>query len=86
MFEVHIERRAVKECERIDKHLQKTLLNKMLGLLAENPWPNGFNPKKLKGNHGFRLRIGDYRVLYTVNDKHVLIFAIRHRKDAYDDI
>ena len=37
----------------------------------------------LKGH--FRLRIGDYRVVYRINDAVVTIVAIRHRRDIYDE-
>ena len=32
-----------------------------------------------------RLRVGDYRVVYQINEKVVTIIAIKHRKDAYED-
>ena len=51
--------------------------------LEDDPRPVGV--KKLSGHEGYRIRIGDYRVLYEIEDtvKKVLVFAIRHRKDAY---
>ena len=48
--------------------------------------PRGPNCQKLtaRGNE-YRMRCGDYRILYTIVDKLVMIFviAVRHRKDAY---
>ena len=54
-----------------------------LETLAENPRPSGC--KKLKGRQGYRIRIGDYWVLYEVEDDKllVLVFAIGHRRDIY---
>jgi mRNA interferase RelE/StbE len=54
----------------------------LLGL-AEQPLPPGV--KKLKGSDGYRIRIGDYRVLYTIDTekKEVSVFAIGHRKEVY---
>jgi len=51
--------------------------------LRANPLPSGI--KKLKNMDGYRLRVGAYRVLYTVNEKEKLleIYAIGHRKDVY---
>jgi mRNA interferase RelE/StbE len=52
--------------------------------LSENPFPKG--SKKLKGSESsYRIRIGDYRVLYEVDasERLVSVFHIRHRKDAY---
>ena len=51
--------------------------------LSSNPRPHGC--LKLTGEEGFRVRIGDYRVLYRINDetKEIFIYRIKHRKDAY---
>ena len=51
--------------------------------LAENPRPAGV--KKLSGRDGWRVRVGDYRILYTINDQEniVSVFAIAHRRDVY---
>jgi len=52
--------------------------------LAENPFP--VQSKKLKGSESsYRLRIGDYRVIYRVDhvNKAIVIYHIRHRKDVY---
>ncbi|MEW6676171.1 MAG: type II toxin-antitoxin system RelE/ParE family toxin [Nitrospirota bacterium] len=52
--------------------------------LAENPFP--IQSRKMKGSESsYRLRVGDYRVIYQVNteNKVVTIYHVRHRKDAY---
>jgi len=51
--------------------------------LADNPRPAGY--KKLSGRPGHRIRIGDYRVLYTIEDKLLIVFIIDigNRKDIY---
>ncbi|MEW5797725.1 MAG: type II toxin-antitoxin system RelE/ParE family toxin [Bacteroidota bacterium] len=44
------------------------------------------NAKKLQGlPNMWRVRAGDYRILYNINDKlkHIVIYRILHRKDAY---
>jgi len=55
-------------------------------VLAENPRPAGC--KKLKGTHEdlWRIRIGNYRVIYTINDtiQIIDIQKIGHRKDIYE--
>ncbi|MDQ6471489.1 type II toxin-antitoxin system RelE/ParE family toxin [Flavobacterium sp. LHD-80] len=52
--------------------------------LAENPRPKGY--KKLKGRPGYRIRVGDYRVIYEIFDDVLLIDVIDlgHRKDIYE--
>lgn len=42
--------------------------------LAENPRPSGC--KKLTGTDGYRIRVGDYRVIYTIDDKIVLVTVL----------
>ncbi|MGD1102627.1 MAG: type II toxin-antitoxin system RelE/ParE family toxin [Terriglobia bacterium] len=51
--------------------------------LAENPRPPGC--LKLTGRDGWRLRVGDFRVVYEIDDKQrkVTVFHIGHRRDVY---
>lgn len=52
--------------------------------LAENPRPDGVI--KLKGvNNEYRIRAGDYRVRYEINDQRLIILLLqfKHRKDVY---
>lgn len=83
MYTVHIEKHAVKELEKIVPEEQEHILQKISLILTTNPFPVGKNPKRLKGEYAFRLRIGDYRVIYTIESDKVLIYAIRNRKDVY---
>lgn len=57
---------------------------KQLYDLAENPRPQGC--KKLKGRLGYRVRVGDYRIIYEIFDTILVIEVIDlgHRKDIYD--
>ena len=55
-----------------------------IAALAQNPFPHG--NKKLKGaEHAFRIRIGDYRVVYDVLEDAIVVLVLRigHRKDVY---
>jgi mRNA interferase RelE/StbE len=57
---------------------------RIIELLAENPRREGV--EKIKGSDNlYRIRVGDYRVIFEIDDKEkiVLIVYIRHRKDAY---
>lgn len=52
--------------------------------IADEPRPNGV--KKLKGyDDTYRIRFGDYRIIYKVRDKEliILLLSVSHRKDAY---
>jgi mRNA interferase RelE/StbE len=59
-------------------------MNPHLVDLSKEPRPPGC--KKLKGNSGFwRVRVGDYRIVYQIDDGQliILVIAIGHRKDIY---
>lgn len=51
--------------------------------LADNPRPPGC--RKLQGRPGYRIRVGDYRIVYDIHDRVVTveIIDIGHRKDIY---
>jgi mRNA interferase RelE/StbE len=73
--------------ERDLRALTPTILERVdarIRALAENPRPHGF--ERLRGPQGgFRLRVGDYRILYDVDDAQqmVMIARVRHRRDVY---
>lgn len=64
-------------------HLIASKIEKGLLELEENPRPAGC--KKLKGRSGYRIRVGDYRVIYEIEDKvlRVIVIDIGNRKDIY---
>lgn len=58
---------------------------KAIGTLASNPRPSGC--KKLVGSKNtYRIRIGDYRVLYFIEDtiRIVEVSGVKHRREAYE--
>ncbi len=81
-FEVRIKKRAQKELDAMPSKLQARVRG-AIDLLAVNPFP----PKaiKLQGREGYRIKTGDYRILYNVNDQQLLIVVVRvgHRKEIY---
>ena len=83
MYRITFRRSAQKELAEITKPYNQNIVT-AIDKLAENPRPDGV--KKLKGeDNAYRIRVGDYRVIYTIEDviKIVEIQRIRHRKDAY---
>ena len=81
-YEVRIVRAAEKEMDRLPATLHHRLSQRILSL-EENPRPRG--ARKLSGREEYRLRIGAYRILYTIDDKDqvVTIFAVGHRRKVY---
>jgi mRNA interferase RelE/StbE len=82
-YAVEFRRSAEKDLRRLDPLVQRRVL-RAAGNLATNPRPDGC--RKLQGSeNAFRIRVGDYRIVYTVDDA-VLIVAverIRHRREVY---
>jgi mRNA interferase RelE/StbE len=76
---------AVKEMELLPKKIAQSITSAIF-FLADNPRPRGC--KKLSGsvNNFWRIRIGDYRVIYTIDDeiKIIDIQKVGHRRDIYE--
>lgn len=74
---------AKKELKRLDQSVIPRIVD-AVGHLVENPYPEGC--RMLKGSKDtFRIRVGDYRVVYEVIGTRlvVLIIRLRHRRDVY---
>jgi mRNA interferase RelE/StbE len=83
VHEVRIGRSAAKELEALPGKVVQRIATK-IDALAQQPRPSGC--RKLKGADDlWRIRVGDYRIIYAVNDIQsvVEVRMIRHRGDAY---
>jgi mRNA interferase RelE/StbE len=82
-YQILFARAAAKELEALPTKLAIRILESIEGLEVD-PRPPGC--KKLEGSEDlWRIRKGDYRVLYSIDDERriVDIIAVRHRRDAY---
>ncbi len=81
-YTVYLSSTAAKALKKIPQKDQMRIAG-VIELLAENPLP----PKaaKLSGREGYRVRSGNYRVIYTFerNQLEVLVIKIGHRRDIY---
>ena len=83
MYKVEIVKSAIKELAKIPTK-EAIKLTEKINELKENPRPKGCI--KLSGTKDeYRIRIGNYRVLYTIEDDVLLVqvFKVGHRKDVY---
>jgi mRNA interferase RelE/StbE len=74
---------AGKELKRLDRSAVPRIVE-AVGRLAKNPFPQGC--RKLKGSgETYRIRVGDYRIVYKVVQDCLIveIVRVRHRKDVY---
>jgi mRNA interferase RelE/StbE len=83
-YSVVIKSSAEKELDALEDAVFRRIDHKILAL-AENPRPAGC--KKLKGyKDQWRIRIGDWRVVYLIDDlaKRVSVTRVAHRREVYD--
>jgi len=74
---------AARSFHKLSREVQ-TRLSPSIESLKENPRPPG--SEKLKGaNDAYRIRVGDYRILYEVKDKELIVYIIEagHRREVY---
>jgi mRNA interferase RelE/StbE len=81
-YTIYFKASAEKDLDKLDKIIGDRVEAK-IDLLESNPYPTGF--KKLKGESSIRIRVGDYRIIYEVDEqsKSVIIFKIGHRREVY---
>ena len=81
-YTVAIVPKAEKEFLALPSAARNRIREKILAL-EDNPKP--FGSKKLRQTDYYRLRTGDYRIVYSVNDekKVVKVLSIAHRKEVY---
>ncbi len=81
-YKIEVKKSAEKELRKIPKKELIKIIDQ-IGSLADNPHPPG--SKKLTNQEKYRIRIGNYRVLYNVEDEILTIFIIKvgHRKEIY---
>lgn len=82
MYQIMFRSSAVKELRKLTADHRKSVSN-AIDSLAREPRPKGV--KKMAGTHAWRIRIGDYRVVYSIEDEHLIIEVIRigHRREVY---
>ena len=81
-YDLLILRRAQKQIANLEK-TDFERVREAISLLADNPRP--INCKKLVGRDGWRIRVGNHRVIYEINDarREVIILDVGHRRDVY---
>jgi mRNA interferase RelE/StbE len=82
MYAVEMLRSAQKQLTRLPAEHQERILVAMEAL-ADEPRPQGCS--KLTGRDAWRIRVGDYRIIYEIFDDRrvVIVVVVGHRKDAY---
>ena len=84
-FEIFYDKQPEKFLEKLDNHIAERIIDKIESALVDNPVPH--NAITIEGGHGiFRIRIGDFRVLYRINyeTNKIIVVKIDKRSRVYD--
>ena len=84
MWSVDYSAEALRTLVRMDRAVAKRLRAKILAL-ARNPLAPNNNVRKLTGIEGYRLRVGDWRIIYTLRHEVLTVVVVRvgHRREIY---
>ena len=82
-YTIVLSKKAQKQLDKLPDNIAEPIFE-AISLLENEPRPSGC--KKLQGRDGFRIRIGNYRVIYEIYDNELVIDVITlgHRKDIYE--
>jgi len=81
-YTVELSKKAQKQLDKLSDKIAEPIFEAITEL-ENNPRPAGY--KKLKGRDGYRIRVGNYRIIYDIYDHELIIdiIALGHRKDIY---
>ena len=76
MYEISYAKEAEKSLLRIPRNTAK-LIREKLEVIAVNPYADHPNAKKLQGREGYRLRVGDWRIIYKIQNEQLIIVVLK---------
>lgn len=81
-FQIILPKSVQKELDRLPDEIASRILARLAGL-ETNPRPA--DVKKLKGRDAWRIRAGDYRVIYEIHDRvlQIIVITVGHRREVY---
>lgn len=81
-YTVVLSKKAQKQLDKISDNIAAPIFT-VIAALEKYPRPQGC--KKLKGRDGYRIRVGDYRIIYDIQDLQLIVdvVTVGHRKDVY---
>lgn len=82
-YRLEVKRSAAKEIRAITRKQDRERVVERIAALAEDPRPPGCT--KLSGREAYRVRQGEYRIVYTVEDDALVVEVVKvgHRRDVY---
>jgi mRNA interferase RelE/StbE len=84
VYKIIFAKEAQKELLRLPKNTA-VLVRQKLEQLAVDPYASNANAKKLQNRSGYRLRVGDWRVIYEIQNEQlvILVLKIKQRGEVY---
>jgi mRNA interferase RelE/StbE len=76
VYKINYTKEATKALLRMPRNTAK-LIREKLETIAADPYANHPNAKKLQGREGYRLRVGDWRVIYKIQNEKLLIIVLK---------
>ncbi|MBC8111431.1 MAG: type II toxin-antitoxin system RelE/ParE family toxin [Verrucomicrobia bacterium] len=82
-YTVVLSKKAQKQLDKLDDNIAESIFVAIAALEAD-PRPHGY--KKLKGRNAYRIRTGNYRIIYDILDTELIIdiITLGHRKEVYE--
>lgn len=84
-YRVELMPQAIKDLKKLPKLEAKKVVSKINGLEARTPESRLTDDiKRLRNfSHGYRLRVGNYRVLFEIEGQTIIIYRVKHRQGSY---
>jgi len=81
-YKIYLKSSAERELAHLPDNIHDRIVNRLFSL-SDNPRPKG--SKKLLSQEGYRIRVGEYRILYRIykKEKRIEVVSIVHRKEVY---
>jgi mRNA interferase RelE/StbE len=85
VYSIVYSKEAVKSLQRMPRNTAQ-LIRKKLEEIAVDPFGDHLNAKKLQGREGYRLRVGDWRVIYKIQNQQLMIIVLKvaSRGEVYE--
>ena len=80
MYNIEWKESVLKDLQKLDKSIASRIYKKV-GELSKDP--SSKDIQKLRGFDSYRLRIGDYRVIFDIEKNNIIILKVGHRKNIY---
>ena len=81
MYSIGWKENSLNDLEKLENHVSRRIVKKVEEL-SENPFSKEI--KKLKASKYFRLRVGDYRIIFSIEKNMITILKVGHRKNIYE--